>query len=52
VVLRLRPFPLRPFSAAVLTPRTIVVQGGTLIDGTGHAPIENAVVMIENGRFP
>jgi len=31
--------------------QTIVVQGGTLIDGTGRAPIENAVVVIENGRF-
>jgi hypothetical protein len=27
------------------------VQGGTLIDGTGRPPVENAVVVIEGGRF-
>ena len=31
--------------------QTIVVRGGTLIDGTGRAPVENSVVVIENGRF-
>jgi hypothetical protein len=31
--------------------QTLVVQGGTLIDGTGRAPIENSVIVIENGRF-
>ena len=29
----------------------LVVQGGTLIDGTGRPPIENAVIVIEQGRF-
>jgi hypothetical protein len=29
----------------------LAVIGGTLIDGTGRAPIENSVVVIENGRF-
>src|SRR5262249_35669849 len=29
----------------------IVVQGGTLIDGTGRAPVKNAVVVIEGNRF-
>jgi imidazolonepropionase-like amidohydrolase len=29
----------------------LVVQGGTLIDGTGRAPVENAVILIESGRF-
>src|SRR3954470_4533989 len=31
--------------------QTLVIQGGTLIDGTGRAPIENSVIVIENGRF-
>jgi hypothetical protein len=31
--------------------QTLVVQGGTLIDGTGRAPVENSVIVIENGRF-
>ena len=31
--------------------QNLVIQGGTLIDGTGRAPIENAVIVIENGRF-
>jgi hypothetical protein len=29
----------------------LAVQGGTLIDGTGRAPVDNAVVLIEGGRF-
>ena len=31
--------------------QNLVIQGGTLIDGTGRAPIENSVIVIENGRF-
>jgi hypothetical protein len=31
--------------------QTLVIQGGTLIDGTGRAPIENSVIVIDNGRF-
>jgi imidazolonepropionase-like amidohydrolase len=31
--------------------RTLVLQGGTLIDGTGAAPVEDAVIVIEGNRF-
>jgi hypothetical protein len=31
--------------------KALVVKGGKLIDGTGRLPIENAVVVIEAGRF-
>jgi len=31
--------------------QNLVVQGGTLIDGTGSPPVPNAVIVIENGRF-
>ena len=31
--------------------KVLVVQGGTLIDGTGRPPVENAVVIIQGGRF-
>ena len=31
--------------------KALVVKGGTLIDGTGRAPVENAVIVIEDGRF-
>jgi imidazolonepropionase-like amidohydrolase len=31
--------------------QAIVVEGGTLIDGTGAAPLENAVVVIEGSRI-
>ncbi len=31
--------------------KALVVKGGTLIDGTGRPPVENAVVVIEGGRF-
>ena len=31
--------------------KVLVVQGGTLIDGTGRPPVENALVIIEGGRF-
>jgi imidazolonepropionase-like amidohydrolase len=29
----------------------LVVKGGRLIDGTGRAPIENSVIVIQGGRF-
>ena len=29
----------------------VVLQGGTLIDGTGRAPITDAMVVVENGRI-
>jgi hypothetical protein len=28
-----------------------VIQGGTLIDGTGRAPIRNSVIVIEGNRI-
>src|ERR1700755_216810 len=30
---------------------TITIQGATLIDGTGRAPIEDSVIVIEGNRF-
>ena len=30
---------------------TVVIRGGTLIDGTGATPVRDAVVVVENGRF-
>src|SRR5579885_449721 len=30
---------------------TLVIQGGTLIDGTGRAPIKDAVVVVEGSRI-
>src|ERR1700742_4224893 len=34
-----------------LSAQTLVIQGGTLIDGTGRAPLENSVIVIEGNRF-
>ena len=31
--------------------QTLVIRGGTLIDGTGRPPIENSVIVIEGNRF-
>src|SRR5258705_7426814 len=31
--------------------KILVVQGGKLIDGTGRAPIENSVIVIQTGKF-
>jgi imidazolonepropionase-like amidohydrolase len=31
--------------------KTLVVQGGTLIDGTGRPPIENSIIVINAGKF-
>jgi hypothetical protein len=31
--------------------KPLVVQGGRLIDGAGRPPIENSVIVIQNGRF-
>ena len=30
---------------------TIVVSGGTLIDGNGGPPLQNAIVVIQDGKF-
>jgi len=29
----------------------LAIMGGTLIDGTGHAPISDSVILIENGKI-
>ncbi|HKA32299.1 MAG TPA: amidohydrolase family protein [Candidatus Binatia bacterium] len=31
--------------------KTLVIKGGRLIDGTGRAPVDDAVIVIQNGRF-
>ena len=31
--------------------KTLVVQGGKLIDGTGRAPIDDSVIVMQSGRF-
>ncbi len=31
--------------------RPLAIVGGTLIDGTGRAPVKNALVLIQDGRF-
>lgn len=31
--------------------KTLVIQGGKLIDGTGRAPIDDSVIVIQSGRF-
>jgi hypothetical protein len=36
------------FSAAATT---LVIQGGTLIDGTGRPPVENSAIVIQGDRF-
>ncbi len=33
------------------TPQALVLKGGLLIDGTGKAPIENAVIVIAGGKI-
>jgi adenine deaminase len=38
-------------AAASAHAQTLVIQGGTLIDGTGQPPIENSVIVIEGNRF-
>ena len=31
--------------------KALVIRGGKLIDGTGRQPIENSVIVMQNGRF-
>jgi Amidohydrolase family len=31
--------------------KVLAIKGGKLIDGTGRPPVENSVILIENGRF-
>ena len=37
--------------SALVENRGLVIEGGTLIDGTGRAPIRNAVILIEGNRI-
>jgi imidazolonepropionase-like amidohydrolase len=37
--------------SAPLQAQTIAITGGTVIDGTGKAPVTNGVVLIRDGRF-
>ena len=37
--------------AAAIAAQTVAVTGGTLIDGTGAAPIADGVVVVANGRI-
>ena len=39
------------FAPCAQAQTSIVIQGGTLIDGTGRPPVENAVIVIEGNRF-
>src|SRR5579862_2866132 len=41
---------LGPLRVAAQTP-TLVLEGGTVIDGTGKEPITNAVVVVEGNRI-
>jgi imidazolonepropionase-like amidohydrolase len=34
-----------------MTEKILIVQGGKLIDGTGRAPVENSIIVIQAGRF-
>src|ERR1700754_2664242 len=34
-----------------MTEKILVVQDGKLIDGTGRAPVENSIIVIQAGRF-
>jgi len=31
--------------------KPLVIRGGKLIDGTGRPPVENAIIVIDSGRF-
>src|SRR5262249_49483427 len=39
------------FASSAAAQNTIAIQGGTLIDGTGKAPVANAVVVIEGNKI-
>src|SRR5262245_33395753 len=38
-------------SGAIAQERPLVLEGGTLIDGTGRAPVANAVIVVEGTRI-
>jgi hypothetical protein len=31
--------------------QTLIIESGTLVDGTGRPPIENSIIVIEDSRF-
>jgi Amidohydrolase family len=35
----------------IVAEKMLVIKGGKLVDGTGRAPVENSVIVIQNGRF-
>jgi imidazolonepropionase-like amidohydrolase len=35
----------------IVAEKTLVIKGGKLVDGTGRTPVENSVIVIQNGRF-
>jgi imidazolonepropionase-like amidohydrolase len=37
--------------AGAQTPKRIAIRAGTLIDGTGKAPVSNALILIEGGKI-
>ena len=39
------------FAQGAQAQTSIVIQGGTLIDGTGRPPVEDSVIVIEGNRF-
>ena len=50
-VLAIVPFAARGEAQKGTAPGTLVLQGGTLIDGTGKDPVPNAVIVIEGDRI-
>src|ERR1051326_4314706 len=38
-------------AAQAQAPQALVIQGGTLIDGNGGAPVPNAVIVIQGSRI-
>lgn len=40
-----------PLRAQVANPHAVVIDGGTLIDGTGKAPVPGVAILVERGRI-
>ena len=43
--------PAEQTSQSSAAPSVVVIEGGTLIDGTGAPPVANAAILIEDGRI-
>ncbi len=43
--------PAEPISQSSAAPSVIVIEGGTLIDGTGAAALSGTRILIEDGRI-